>query len=40
LETTGWDKSSPPPMLPEEVVSRTRAKYVEAFECLTGKSFR
>lgn len=39
LETTGWDKNSPPPALPEEVVARTRAKYVEAFEKLTGKAF-
>ena len=39
LETTGWDKDSPPPLLPEEVVARTRAKYVEAYEKLTGKRF-
>ena len=39
LETTGWDKNSPPPILPEEVVIRTRAKYVEAYEKLTGKKF-
>ena len=39
LETTGWDKSSPPPGLPEEVVARTRQKYVEAFERLTGHAF-
>ena len=39
LETTGWDKNSPPPTLPEEVVARTRAKYVEAYEKLTGKKF-
>jgi phosphoribosylaminoimidazole-succinocarboxamide synthase len=39
LETTGWDKNSPPPTLPEEVVARTRAKYIEAFEKLTGKTF-
>ena len=37
LETTTWDKNSPPPMLPEEVVKRTREKYVEAFEELVGK---
>jgi len=35
LETTGWDKSSPPPVLPEDVVARTRAKYQEALERLT-----
>jgi phosphoribosylaminoimidazole-succinocarboxamide synthase len=37
LETTGWDKNSPPPELPSEVVERTRAKYVEAYERITGK---
>ena len=35
LETTGWDKASPPPELPGEVVERTAAKYREAFDCLT-----
>jgi phosphoribosylaminoimidazole-succinocarboxamide synthase len=38
LETTGWDKNSPPPQLPEDVVSKTRAKYVEAYERLTGRT--
>jgi phosphoribosylaminoimidazole-succinocarboxamide synthase len=36
LETTGWDKASPPPVLPEEVVEKTAAKYREALERLTG----
>jgi phosphoribosylaminoimidazole-succinocarboxamide synthase len=36
LETTGWDKNSPPPELPAEVVAQTRAKYLEAFEWITG----
>ena len=40
LETTGWDKNSPPPVLPKEVVARTREKYVEAYEKLTGKRFQ
>lgn len=39
LETTTWDKNSPPPALPAEVVERTRAKYVEAYEVLTGRRF-
>jgi phosphoribosylaminoimidazole-succinocarboxamide synthase len=39
LETTGWDKNSPPPAPPADVVARTRAKYVEAFERLTGRAF-
>ncbi|HEY2908766.1 MAG TPA: phosphoribosylaminoimidazolesuccinocarboxamide synthase [Gemmataceae bacterium] len=34
LETTVWDKASPPPHLPDEVVQRTAAKYQEAFEKL------
>jgi phosphoribosylaminoimidazole-succinocarboxamide synthase len=39
LETTAWDKSSPPPLLPEDIVEKTRAKYVDAYERLTGTSF-
>jgi phosphoribosylaminoimidazole-succinocarboxamide synthase len=39
LETTGWDKNSPPPALPQDVVDRTRMKYIEAFERITGKPF-
>jgi phosphoribosylaminoimidazole-succinocarboxamide synthase len=38
LETTPWDKNSPPPPLPAEVVERTREKYLEALTRLTGKS--
>jgi phosphoribosylaminoimidazole-succinocarboxamide synthase len=37
LETTSWDKNSPPPELPADVVERTREKYLEAYERLTGK---
>ena len=29
LETTPWDKNSPPPPLPEEIIEKTRAKYEE-----------
>ena len=38
---SGWDKSSgeAPPSLPEDVVEQTRAKYVEAYERLTGQTF-
>jgi phosphoribosylaminoimidazole-succinocarboxamide synthase len=36
LETTPWDKNSPPPELPPEVVTRTREKYLEALARLTG----
>jgi phosphoribosylaminoimidazole-succinocarboxamide synthase len=38
-ETTGWDKTPPGPELPEDVVAGTRARYVEAFERLTGIQF-
>ena len=38
-ETLGWDKTYPGPELPDEVVTGTRARYVEAFERLTGISF-
>ena len=39
---SGWDRASgePPPPLPDEVVARTRARYVEAYELLTGATFR
>jgi phosphoribosylaminoimidazole-succinocarboxamide synthase len=36
LETTGWDKNSPPPMLPVDVVAKTAAKYQEALERMTA----
>jgi phosphoribosylaminoimidazole-succinocarboxamide synthase len=39
LETTGWDKNSAPPELPTDVVARTRDKYVEAYQRLTGETF-
>jgi len=38
-ETLGWDKTDPGPALPEDVVAGTRARYVEAFERLTGIAF-
>jgi phosphoribosylaminoimidazole-succinocarboxamide synthase len=38
-ETLGWDKSYPGPELPDEVVAGTRARYVDAFERLTGLGF-
>jgi phosphoribosylaminoimidazole-succinocarboxamide synthase len=37
LETLAWDKTPPAPALPAEVVARTQAKYLEAFERLTGR---
>ncbi len=39
LEATGWDKVPPPPLLPPDVVEATRARYVEAYERLSGLSF-
>jgi phosphoribosylaminoimidazole-succinocarboxamide synthase len=38
-ETAGWDKTEPGPELPEDIVAGTRARYVEAFERLTGIPF-
>jgi phosphoribosylaminoimidazole-succinocarboxamide synthase len=39
LHDSGWDRKSTPPPLPDDVVERTRAKYVEAYERLTGERF-
>ena len=39
LDASGWDRTAPGPELPEDVVERTRAKYVEAYERLTGSAF-
>ena len=39
LSNSGWDKESTPPRLPEDVVNATRARYVEAFERLSGTTF-
>ncbi len=40
LETLDWNKQYPAPKLPAEVIARTAAKYVEAYERLTGKTFQ
>jgi phosphoribosylaminoimidazole-succinocarboxamide synthase len=39
LTETGWDKESNPPELPAEVVAKTREKYIDAYERITGKEF-
>jgi phosphoribosylaminoimidazole-succinocarboxamide synthase len=39
LETTGWDKKAPGPELPDEVVEATRARYVAAYEKITGRAW-
>ena len=37
--STGWDRNPPAPAIPDEVVARTREKYIEAYERITGQSF-
>ena len=39
LNTTGWDKNSDPPRLPEQVIHETQKKYIDAYEKITGKRF-
>ncbi len=39
LDGLDWDKAPPPPRLPREVVEATSARYVEAYERITGRSF-
>jgi phosphoribosylaminoimidazole-succinocarboxamide synthase len=39
LEAQPWDKTAPGPALPDDVVVGTRARYIEAFERITGASF-
>lgn len=39
LETSGWDKQPPAPGLPEDVITMTAEKYIEAFEAITGEPF-
>ena len=39
LDRQAWDKTDPGPALPDDVVAGTRARYVEAFERITGASF-
>jgi phosphoribosylaminoimidazole-succinocarboxamide synthase len=40
LESTGWNKSPPPPKLPNEVIERTSKRYIEAFERITNLSLK
>ncbi len=37
--STGWDRNPPAPPIPDDIVSRTREKYVEAYERVTGEPF-
>lgn len=39
LESLDWDKTPPAPPLPAEVVARTREKYIEAYQKITGRAF-
>jgi phosphoribosylaminoimidazole-succinocarboxamide synthase len=39
LGTTDWDKNSVPPALPDDIIAKTREKYINAYEQLTGKTF-
>jgi phosphoribosylaminoimidazole-succinocarboxamide synthase len=36
---TGWDKTPPAPAIPDDVVEQTRAKYIQAYDLITGESF-
>jgi phosphoribosylaminoimidazole-succinocarboxamide synthase len=37
--STGWDRTPPAPPIPDQVVARTREKYIEAYELITGEPF-
>jgi len=39
LEAAGWNKNPPPPALPQDIIDKTRAKYIEAYEKITGKAW-
>ena len=39
LEAQPWDKTAPGPALPDDVADGTRARYIEAYERITGASF-
>jgi phosphoribosylaminoimidazole-succinocarboxamide synthase len=39
LISSGWDKKSPPPELPQEIIEKTSARYEEAYERITGTKF-
>ncbi|MHA7154120.1 phosphoribosylaminoimidazolesuccinocarboxamide synthase [Arthrobacter sp. TMN-50] len=38
-DASGWDKASTPPELPAEIIEKTRGRYIEAYERLTGLTF-
>jgi phosphoribosylaminoimidazole-succinocarboxamide synthase len=39
MDATGWDHEPPPPPVPPDVIANTRARYIECYEMLTGRSF-
>ena len=39
LSASGWDKVSPPPALPADVIAKTSEKYIQAYELITGRTF-
>ena len=39
LEQSGWDKTPPAPLLPPDVIEATSAKYIQAYELITGRTF-
>ena len=40
LTASGWDRSSPPPELPDEIVEKTRERYLESYLTITGERFK
>ena len=40
LESSGWNKTPPPPSLPLDVITKTSQKYLEAFQKLTGQDIK
>ena len=40
LDGLAWNKQSPPPAIPDEIIAQTRARYFEAYRLLTGKSLQ
>jgi phosphoribosylaminoimidazole-succinocarboxamide synthase len=39
LESSGWDKQPPAPALPRDIIEATSAKYIQAYELITGRTF-
>jgi len=40
LENSGWDKQAPVPSLPADIIEATSAKYIQAYELITGRTFQ